>query len=148
MKKIQLTWLLICALITFSFAQPGLPLETELEENNALTPTLPTPPSSWSTFTTSLTNNNIPQVVEAQDLQIPQFFDPPTLRNNTIRTLVPYAISAMTPLGLFCQMELQIQKRANFPIRVRLGEVDYTERLEYGEHFRLDRTDYAPRVSD
>ncbi len=146
MKKIRLTWLLICVLATISFAQPGLPLETELEEHSSAAPLIPHQLTSWPSLATPMTNTT--QEIKAQDLQLPHFFDPPEPANNTLRTLVPYAISAMTPLGLFCQMELQIQKRANFPIRVRLGEVDYTERLEYGEHFRLDQTDYAPRVSD
>ena len=33
-------------------------------------------------------------------------------------------------LGFFCKLEVQMEKRAKFPVKVRLGEVQYVERME------------------
>ncbi len=44
-------------------------------------------------------------------------------------------------LGLFCKFEVQLEKATRFPIKFRLGEVQYTEGLEgkdrWGEPFRV-----------
>lgn len=36
-------------------------------------------------------------------------------------------------LGAFCKFEVQLEKAVRLPVKVRLGEVQYTEQLEYGE---------------
>ena len=33
-------------------------------------------------------------------------------------------------LGFFCKVEVQLEKRTRIPIKIRLGEVQYVERLE------------------
>jgi len=33
-------------------------------------------------------------------------------------------------LGVFCKLEVQMDKKTKFPIRLRLGEFHYTEKLE------------------
>lgn len=33
-------------------------------------------------------------------------------------------------LGVFCKLEVQMDKKTKIPIRIRLGEYHYTERLE------------------
>ena len=60
--------------------------------------------------------------------------------------LIPFPSLADVPLhqptlGFFCQLEVQLAQRACLPLRIRLGEFEYTERLEYGEHFRLGAKD-------
>lgn len=35
-----------------------------------------------------------------------------------------------TNLGFFCKKELQIQKLAKFPVKFRLGTVEYCDRIE------------------
>ena len=42
---------------------------------------------------------------------------------------VPKAYS-YNDLGFFCKLEVQMEKRAKFPVKVRLGEVQYVERME------------------
>lgn len=39
-------------------------------------------------------------------------------------------------LGIFCKLEVKMEKSAKFPIKVRLGEVQYTEALE-GKNYAL-----------
>lgn len=33
-------------------------------------------------------------------------------------------------LGFFCKLEVQMEKKTRFPVKVRLGEVQYVERME------------------
>lgn len=33
-------------------------------------------------------------------------------------------------LGFFCKLEVKMEKKARFPVKVRLGEVQYVERME------------------
>ncbi len=35
-------------------------------------------------------------------------------------------------LGIFCKFEVQLEKKFKLPMKFRLGEVQYTEQLEYG----------------
>ncbi len=35
-------------------------------------------------------------------------------------------------LGVFCKLEVQLEKKFKLPMKFRLGEVHYTEQLEYG----------------
>lgn len=35
-------------------------------------------------------------------------------------------------LGVFCKFEVQLEKKFKIPMKIRLGEVQYTEQLEYG----------------
>ena len=39
-------------------------------------------------------------------------------------------IYSFDELGFFCKIEVLVEKKTKFPIKVRLGEVQYVERLE------------------
>lgn len=39
-------------------------------------------------------------------------------------------VYAYEDLGFFCKVEVQLEKRTRIPIKIRLGEVQYVERLE------------------
>lgn len=58
---------------------------------------------------------------------------PPTLRQlfQYPQTMpkMPKAYS-FQELGFFCKLEVQMEKKAKFPVKVRLGEVQYVERME------------------
>lgn len=45
------------------------------------------------------------------------------------RPQVPHVYS-YEELGIFCKLDVQLEKKANFPIKFRLGEVSEVERLE------------------
>ena len=60
----------------------------------------PTPPSLRQFFNSPLTVSKMPKAYSYQDL------------------------------GFFCKLEVQMEKRAKFPVKVRLGEVQYVERME------------------
>ena len=46
---------------------------------------------------------------------------------------VPKAYS-YEDLGMFCKLEVQLEKKFRMPMKIRLGEVQYTEQLEYGKY--------------
>ena len=49
-------------------------------------------------------------------------------KNFSIHTLPK--IYSYEELGIFCKLEVQMEKAARFPIKVRLGEVQYVEKME------------------
>lgn len=59
----------------------------------------------------------------------------PTLSASFIPQVIPSAYN-YDHLGWFCKMEVQLEKKIKLPMKVRLGEVQYTERLEYGEKLK------------
>ncbi len=52
----------------------------------------------------------------------------PLPKNFSIHTLPK--IYSYEELGIFCKLEVQMEKAARFPIKVRLGEVQYVEKME------------------
>lgn len=52
----------------------------------------------------------------------------------TIPAIIPNAFSISSQyyehLGFFCKVELRLEQKNNLPIKFRLGEVQYVERLE------------------
>lgn len=49
--------------------------------------------------------------------------------NNTLIKTVPSTFY-YNSIGFFCQKELQIEKALNFPVKFRLGSVNYTDQME------------------
>lgn len=68
-------------------------------------------------------------------------FNTSVLKNNLSETPLPtlaemrwQAIAfQVDDLPVFCRMELKMEKAVNFPVKFRLGEVQYVERME-GKH--------------
>lgn len=51
-----------------------------------------------------------------------------SLNNAVVKTIPPgYYFSS---LGFFCQKELQVAKTLRFPVKLRLGSVEYTDEIE------------------
>lgn len=40
------------------------------------------------------------------------------------------SVYAYKELGVFCRLDVRLEKRAGFPIKFRLGEVQYVEKME------------------
>ncbi len=55
-----------------------------------------------------------------------------TSRNTFIPVRKAFSISEQyyEHLGFFCKVELRLEQKNNFPIKFRLGEVQYVERME------------------
>ncbi len=50
------------------------------------------------------------------------------LKKNNCNNLIPYSFNH---LGAFCKIENSLSKNTHFPIRLRLGTVQYVDQLEY-----------------
>lgn len=79
--------------------------------------------SSLSPLHMSTVNFNLPQK-KAKPPSLKQIF-----QNSQNITDMPKAYSYQD-LGFFCKLEVQMEKKARFPVKVRLGEVQYVERME------------------
>ncbi len=65
---------------------------------------------------------------------------PPSLSGLLGRPDIPRAYSYQE-LGFFCKWEVQLEKAAQLPVKFRLGEVQYVERME-GKLPDISRPDY------
>ena len=56
---------------------------------------------------------------------------PPNPPLSLVRQKIPSSYD-YDHLGIFCKFEVQLEKKFKVPMKFRLGEVQYTEQLEYG----------------
>lgn len=64
-------------------------------------------------------------------------YDSVVKTKNTVVTLKPDYYTKQ--LGFFCRQELQIEKAAKFPIRFRLGNLNYVNALEQKPGYSIIR---------
>lgn len=81
-------------------------------------------------FEKTIPSRNFSLSIPTSNTNSPQ--TPPPKVSSILTTPVPKAYH-YEHLGAFCKLEVQLEKAVRLPVKVRLGEVQYTEQLEYGE---------------
>lgn len=79
------------------------------------------------------TNNQCIKADTAKTLaistKIPSIFFPPALVNHMPIQSVPSSFY-YNSLGFFCKKEIQLEKALKFPLKLRIGNITYTDKME------------------